>query len=389
MSLQFYYDHTYFSLPYSADPPAPPFFSGFPASALTDTLDTYDGELQHQFAWGQRQKLVWGLGLRLRHEVDHNLSIVRFEPPVLNHSLYDGFVQDAIQLTGGVFLTVGSKLEHNDYTGLEVEPSVRLQWSPDENQLLWAAVSRAVRTPSRYDRALRVPTGLVNAPPPIEFPTEFLRGSADFVSETLVAYELGYRAILGARATGSLSLFYNDYDHLRSTTSTPTTALYPFPFPVYFQNNLEGETHGLEVTSTYKLLEGWQLHLGYDLLLEDLRVKPGEVDASGTHGETADPKNQLFLRSSTNLPHNVTFDAALRWIDTLYMEESPTSGAVVGTVPSYYALDVRLAWQASRRLEVSLVGHNLLHASHPEYGYPSPEREQIARSVFGRVTWGY
>lgn len=389
MSLQLYYDHTYLSLPYAASPASPPYYSGFPASALTDSLDTYDVAYQDQFTWGERQKVVWGLGYRFTHEIDHDLNIVRFLPPALNQSLYNGFAQDAVALGDGLTLTLGSKVEHNDYTGLEIEPNVRLQWNPDASQLVWGAVSRAVRTPSRYDRDLNVPTGLVNPPAPFQFPASYLTGSKDFVSEKLIAYEVGYRVLLGSRLSGSLSAYYNDYSDLRSTTATATTSVYPFPFPVYFQNNLEGETHGLELTGAYQILDWWQVHAGYDLLLEDLRVKPGQTDAAGAANETADPKDQFSLRSSMNLPHQVSFDAALRWVDTLYMNHGPTSGPVIGTVPSYYELDARLAWRPFPRLELSLTGHNLLHAAHVEYGFPDPAREQIARSVFGRITWGY
>jgi iron complex outermembrane receptor protein len=388
MSLQAYYDHTYLSQPFAASPPAPPYYSGFPAAALTDALDTYDLDFQNHFAWGARQKLSWGLGYRATHEADHDLSVVRFTPPVLDQVLYSVFLQDEIALARSVTLTVGSKLEHNNYTGYEAEPSVRLQWQLEPTQMLWSAVSRAVRTPSRYDRDLVVPTGLVNPPPPFEFPAAYLQGSPDFVSETLIAYEAGYRAELTPKLTGSLSVFHNNYDDLRSTALTATTPLYPFPYPVYFQNHLEGYTYGAELSASYQLLEWWRLHLGYDLLREHLHTTPGETDATGATNETADPQQQVALRSSMDLPGNLTLDAALRWVDTLWINNGPTGGAVVGTVPSYFGLNTRLAWRVSRKLELSLSGQNLLHEYHTEYGFPSPGREQIVRSVYARITWG-
>ena len=122
--------------------------------------------------------------------------MIRFTPPVLDQALYSGFLQDEIRLARDVYFTIGSKLEHNDYTGYEAEPSGRLQWNLDATQLLWAAVSRAVRTPSRYDHDLVVPSGLVDAPPPFQFPSAYLQGNPDFKAETLIAYEAGYRAAL-------------------------------------------------------------------------------------------------------------------------------------------------------------------------------------------------
>jgi iron complex outermembrane receptor protein len=389
MSLQAYYDHTYLSVPFAASPPAA-FYTGFPAASLTDSLDTYDLDFQYHFALGAHHSLVWGLGYRATHETDEDLSVVRFLPPVLQQNLYSGFMQDEINLAQNVQLTIGSKLEHNDYTGFEVEPSTRLQWSVTSQQMLWGAVSRAVRTPSRYDRDLVVPSGLTDAPPPYQFPTDYLKGGgSDFVSETLIAYEIGYRAQLGPNLSGSVSTFYNDYDNLRSTTATPVSAFYPFPYPVYFQNNLEGDTYGLELSATYQILDWWRLHAGYDLLRENIHVKPGQVDATGATNETADPRGQSALRSSMDLPRNLQLDAAVRWVDALHINNGPTGGPVVGIVPAYFEFDTRIAWHATKKLELSIVGQNLLHDHHPEYGYPSPSREEIERTVFGQVSWGY
>jgi iron complex outermembrane receptor protein len=386
MSLQIYYDHTYLSQPYPASPAKPPYYTGFPATALSDTLNTDDAQFQYQFTVGLRQQLIWGLEYRATQELDEGL-FVSFLPPHLDQNLYSGFVQDQIVLVPAMSLIVGSKLEHHDYTGFEVEPSVRWQWNPQPQQLLWAAVSRAVRTPSRYDRDLVIPSGLTNAPAPFEFPTAFLKGSKTFVSETVIAYELGYRATFGPQWSGALSSFFNDYGHLRSSTASAVTADYPFPFPVYFQNNLEGTTQGLEFSSSYQPFNGWQLHAGYDLLLEHLHVRPGQVDANGALNETADPRGQAFLRSSIDLPRGLNFGAALRWVDALHIDNGPTGGPVVGVVPSYWQLDTRLAWQPTPKLTVSLAGQNLLREYHTEYGFPSPEREQIARSVFASFTW--
>src|SRR6202035_2921918 len=348
MNLQFYYDHTHLSQPFAASPAAPPFFSGFPAASLKDDLDTYDLDFQYHFAWGARHKIAWGLGYRATHESDEDLSIVRFAPTVLSQTLYSGFVQDEIMLARRVYLTVGSKLEHNDYTGFEFEPSARLQWNLESPRLLWPAISRAVRTPSRYDRDLLVPSGLINPPPPLQFPASFLRGSPDFVSETLLAYEVGYRAELGPKLALSVSAFYNDYHHLRSTTATPTTAVYVFPYPIFFQNNLEGETHGLELSASYQMLEWWRLHAGYDLLQEHIHARPGAVDATGATNETADPQQQVALRTGIDLSRELTLDAAVRWVDSLHINNGPTSGPVVGTVPSYFELDSGIAWHATR-----------------------------------------
>ena len=77
-------------------------------------------------------------------------------PAVLDQNLYSAFLQDEILLGHDWSATIGSKVEHNDYTGFEVEPNVRLEWGFAPGQALWSAISRAARTPSRFDRDLVV-----------------------------------------------------------------------------------------------------------------------------------------------------------------------------------------------------------------------------------------
>jgi iron complex outermembrane recepter protein len=389
LALQVYYDKTHLAQPVPGSPAALPYVRSFPDSFLLDDLDTYDLDLQRHFKLGQVNRFTAGLGYRYTKESDTDRSIIRFDPRRLDQSLYNAFVQDEIALTPEVALTLGSKVEHNEFTGYEIEPSGRLQWNFTPKQMVWSAVSRAVRTPSRYDRDLMVLTGLQNAPAPYVFPTTFLEGNDAFVSETEMAYELGYRAELAAKASVSISTYYNHYDSLRSTEATPTTATYPFPYPVYFANDVEGDTWGAEVSFNYQVLEWWRMNAGYDYLRENIHAKPGYVDTTDGLNETGDPRNQVFLRSSMDLRDHVDLNVALRWIDTLTLDESPTDGTVSGTVPSYFELDGRVGWRMTRQLELSLVGQNLLHDHHPEYGFPTDTREEIAREVYVKAEFRY
>lgn len=372
MSLQVYYDRTH----YAAFKPANPFT---PAGTLVDDLDTYDVDFQHHLHQGDTHQFVWGLGYRFTHDEVTPAPSVAFLPLKLDRNLFSAFIQDEVKLSAEVSFTIGTKLEHNDYTGFEWEPSARLRWNFKPTQMLWAAVSRAVRTPSRIDRDLIEPTGL-----PAPFPNSILSGGPDFDSETVIAYEVGHRAQIGAKATTSVSLFYNDYDQIRSTTPAPL-AFPSFGFPLVFHNNLEGETYGVEVTAIYQVLDTWRLQGSYNLLEEHLRVKPGQVDFSNGLNETADPQQQFSVRSSLDLPERVELDTMLRWVDTLHNNNGPNPG----TVPSYFELDIRLGWHPVKNLEFSIVGQNLLHDHHPEYGFPSPTREEIQRSVYGKAIWRF
>jgi iron complex outermembrane receptor protein len=373
MSLQLYYDRTNFSEPTAALVIKGVMFE--PAGIFSDSLDTYDLDFQHNFNLGDRNKITWGAGYRFTHDQNDNSPTLAFYPAPLNQNLLSTFVQDEIKLQDDLFFTLGTKVEHNDYTGFEVQPSGRLQWNITPKQMIWTAVSRAVRTPSRVDHDLVEPTGL-----PPSLPQSLLTGTTAFTSETLIAYELGYRAQLGDNISGSLSTFYNDYTKIRSTTPSA-----PFGFPIYFQNNLEGETYGFELSTDYQMLDWWRWHAGYDFLKEHIHVTPGQVDFTNGLNETADPQNQVFLRSSMDLPQNMEFDTGGRFIDSLTINNGPTPA----TVPGYFELDARLAWHPTKNLEISVVGQNLLHDQHAEYGFPGPTQVQIERSVYGKITWHF
>ncbi len=375
MSLQLYYDHSYFN-----DPVPESFLASFvaaPAGILTDSQDTFDLDFQHHFHLDDHNNFSWGFGYRNTNDVTQAAPGLAFNPSSLDQSLYSVFAQDEIGLLSNLFLTAGSKVEHNDYTGYEFEPSARLKWDLAEGQMLWAAVSRAVRMPSQVDTDEEGLTPNLKA----LHITSLIDGSAGFESEVLIAYEMGYRSQLSKNLSTSISTFFNNYTDIRSTGITPTGPLKELPF--VFQNNLLAQTWGVEWTADYQLLDWWRLHAGYDLLNEDVWVAPGQIDLNKGLNETADPSNQIFVRSSMDLPGNLELDPAFRWIDSFVYN---TGGGAPGTVPSYAELNVRLAWHTTENLEFSVVGQNLLHPYHLEYVISSPApTEEISRSVYGKV----
>jgi iron complex outermembrane receptor protein len=333
-------------------------------NGFSEDLATYDVDWQHRFALGSRQEVVWGLNARrMDHQVD-NLQLFAFLPAheILNR--YGVFIQDEITLVPEqVRLTLGTKLEHNGYTGYEHQPSVRLAWTPTDSQTVWTAISRAARTPARIDRGF-----YLNITPEIGF-----IAGGDFQSEQVQAYELGWRLQPDAGFSLSLSTFFNEYDDLRSAEPGGP----PFNLPITFANGVEGDTYGAELTAVYQVLEGWRVKGGYTFLKKHLSLKPGSRDLNGGSVESNDPENQLVVQSLVDLARGIELDAVVRYVDAL---PSPQ-------VRSYVSVDLRIGWAVTDQLEVSIVGQNLLDERHPEFVPSSPSAREIERGVYGRVTW--
>lgn len=325
-----------------------------------EVLDTYDIDVQHRFSPGGRHDITWGGGYRYSHDDVTNSAVLAFLPASRDLTLGNVFVQDDIALTERLKLTVGTKLEHNNYTGFENQPNVRLAWKPNDQVLLWSAISRAVRTPSRIDRDFFVPG---SAP-------FMIAGGPDFQSEKLTAYEIGYRTQPSPKASFSISTFYNVYDQLRSIEPTGGTLV--------LGNMMEGNTYGVETWGSYGISDWWQLKAGYTYLKKDLRFKPGSGDTYGVQAAGNDPAHQFSVRSIMNFAHNVNLDFALRSVDSL-----PNPG-----VPAYVALDARLGWKIAKGTELSLSGFNLLDNRHPEFGALSA-RSEIGRKIDARILWQF
>jgi len=262
-------------------------------------------------------------------------------------------------------VTLGTKIEHNDYTGFEIQPSGRVSWRLASSGLLWAAVSRALRTPSRIDRDLFAP-----AKPPY-----FLTGGPDFHSEEELAYELGYRYQQGSVAL-SVATFYSRYHGLRSIEQVNP----PNPVPLVIGNGQDGESYGGEVTAEYWLTSRWRVHAGYTELRVHVWPNPGSTDRSRGATESQVPDRQFLLQSWVDLPGHLGLAAGFRAIDDINNQ----------LVPAYAELNATLTWQPTSHLDLSLVGQNLLHGQHREFGAAtSPTRRDIQRGVYGAVAWRF
>jgi iron complex outermembrane receptor protein len=311
---------------------------------------------------GTRHNLVWGAGYRQVRD-DFNSRAIALRPERVSLDTFSAFIQDEIALVPDrLHLTVGTKIENNDYTGEEWQPGVRLAWQLRDRQMVWAAVSRALRTPARIDRNYYAP--------PITF------GSPDLQSEKLIAYELGYRTQPNEQLSLSVSGYYHDYDDIRSVEPENP----PAPLPVVYLNGQEGSTYGVELSAEYRVTDTWRLRASASELRLDIRPKPGSLDNTFGRGEAADSKHHALLRSSLDLPRNVQLDTTLRYVSRI---ENPAVA-----VPGYSELDLRLAWLATEKLELAIVGQNLLHDRRPEVGVVAV-RQEIERSAYARVSWRY
>jgi iron complex outermembrane recepter protein len=362
VQLQVYYDRTERRIPL----------------VFSEKRDTFDLDVQHQFPVGQRQEIVWGFGYRFTQDRVGNTFNVSWDPDHRATHLVSAFVQDNITLVPNrVRLTLGSKFEHNDFTGFEIQPNARLAWTPSARQTVWAAVSRAVRTPTRLDDDIRLNAQVIPGTPPTILA---FFGSRDFVSEELLAYELGYRLQPHPRLSLDVAAFYNVYDRLLSIEGPgpPQLSSSAVVIPSILANNLEGETYGVEVLANYQIANWWRWQAGYTYLHMQLRTKPGSSDTlSVAREEGSSPRHQFFWRSWLDLPANLELDTALRYVDAL-----PNRN-----ISQYVALDVRLGWRPTKSLELSVVGQNLLDHRHLEFS--STLRTEIQRGIYGKIIWRY
>ncbi|HVT35364.1 MAG TPA: TonB-dependent receptor, partial [Nevskiaceae bacterium] len=252
-------------------------------------------------------------------------------------------------------LTGGLKLEHNDFTHLELQPSVRAIFAPAARQRVWAAVSRAVRTPDVVEgrRAVDIVDGMPVSGPGGGMYLPTLVGNPDLKSSVLWAYEAGWRVQLSPSLSADLAGFFNHYEGVigrgeitRYDAGSPV-GIAEMPWG----NNVNGETQGGELSLNAVPSPQWRLTASYALLLAQLR---GGSDASLL--EHGSPRHQAILRSSWD-----AFDDG--GLDTLWRYVSAIPG-----VGAYTTADARLWYRPRPWLELSLVGKNLLDPQHAEQG---------------------
>jgi iron complex outermembrane receptor protein len=349
-------------------------------------LNTFDIDFQHHILLGARQDMVWGVGYRLNSDdTDPTLRIV-FTPVAKVTQLFNIFVQDEVAIRPDrLQLSLGARVEHNSYTGFDFQPSARLAWTPDSNNMMWGAISSADRTPSRGDTGLRVNYAALPGPGLPILVSYF--GNPNFKNEHLTAYEAGYRSSWTSKFSVDSTVFYNRYRDLISVEPGVTTVeMNPAPMhllvPNTQGNGLHGETHGLELFANWKVTSIWTLSPGYSFLATHMHPFAGSqdfTDANGTEGGS--PDHQAQLRSSISLPRNLQWNTSVYFVNRL-----PTPA-----IASYTRLDTGLIWHEGERVSLSVAGQNLLKGLHPEFAGPSSSVQPglMRRGAYAKMTWSF
>lgn len=358
-------------------------------------LDTFDMDLQHTFAFDERNAVIWGLGYRCYHDHYQATALSTLTPATLRYELFSVFLQDQIALIPDTLnLTLGARLEHNDFSGWEFQPNARLLWTPHPYHRLWGAVSRAVRSPSRVDRGLRLnvlalPPDTVGSPLP---GLVVFQGDPSFASEKLTAWELGYRTLPSERLSLDVTGFYHDYDDLRNIAirnDLATVVGGSVQIPGQFVNAGYGHTWGFEAAANWQVQDNWRLHLAYSWLRASLKNEPGRSGLVPDTRNGSQPRHQVSLRSSFDLRQDLELDLWLYYVDRLpgLVTVAP---AFTTSVDSYLSVNARIGWRPRKDLELSLVGTHLIGPPHVEFvqeTYPFPE--QVERSLYGQMKWSF
>jgi iron complex outermembrane recepter protein len=343
-TVQAYFDHTFRRVP----------------NQYRGVLNTIDVDAQHEWRLG-RQNLLFGTGYR-RYDGDDlgDGPGFFFDPRERTSHRVNVYAQDEIRVASGVFVTAGSKFERNEFSGWEIQPTFRARWSGSRRSV-WAAVSRAVRLPTRFDTDLRIRIPNTS--------TIFLTGSTDFRPENVIAYEAGFRRQFEDRASIDIAAYINRYDDLR--TQEPGA-------PVILGNGMNAWSRGVESSASIQLLHWWQAHVSHTYLWKELTFDPTSHDPTHGVSEANDPKHIFKLRSYMNPIGGLEIDGFFR-----YHGARPAPA-----VADYTELDARVGYRIRPWWDVSLIGNNLLHERHVEF-IAGTAPETYERSVRVRSIWRF
>ena len=320
---------------------------------VQQSLSTIDNEAQLNLTHGANE-LVAGAGIRTTRDLFiNNLNAFELDPESRRLWVYNIFAQDRFAISKTLSLIAGLKLEKSSFVGWQVLPNLRLAYQPTSTALFWAAVSRAVRTPSRIDRELEL--------------LPLLAPSTDFRAENVVAIEGGYRGSPASWLTVSVNLFYNFYNDLRTTEFSPGNTL-----PIELLNGRKGHTYGVEAWGKAQILPWWRVMLGASTLHKNFHLLDNRVDTQPRNSLGADPHWQVVGSSDMDLAPKLRLTLDVRGVGPLDLPPA---------VPGYVEAGGKLAYALTDGVELFVAARNLLHRTHLENG--DPGAAQLAkRSIY-------
>jgi iron complex outermembrane receptor protein len=354
---------------------------------LREERRTLDIDFQHHFAWGSRQDIVWGANYRnTDSHTDGDLAFSLI-PANVNMQLYGLFIQDQLTLvTDRLYLTVGTRLDHNYYTGFRLLPSVRGAWTPSSHRMVWAAISRADRMPTELDTSSFIGlggyTGAGGVPTLVA-----IVGNPHFSDEGLIAYEAGFRTEVFEHLSIDLAAYYNDYSAQETTEpAAPFFANTPSPphlvLPLTYENLMHGEAHGFEIAVNWRATARWTLSPGYAFEQIHMHLNPTSQDTGSVlNEEGSSPAHSAEVRSHLDLMHGIAWDASAYFVDRLSS----------GEIPAYTRVDTGLTWRWTERLSCSVVGQNLVRDHHLEFvdDTGSVISTLVKRGAYAKLAWQF
>ena len=379
LSMQLYYDHTERTMLVSPQ-----------------KFNTVDLDLQQRFALGNYQDIVWGLGYRFSQYEVTNTPTLAFDQQRVTNNLFSSFLHDEITLIPATLsLMIGSRFEHNDYSGFDAQPNGRLLWAITPNNSVWGAVSRAVRSSTKSEQDIRynyrtIPanTSINNQPVPLRLE---IIGNKDFKSEEVLAYEIGYRTTPLQHLSFDIAGYYNSYKNLRVITpgraytepvsAAPTNVVQPF----ILSNDMHGHAIGVELSVDWTPYDWWRLQAAYSYQNLTMYLDGTSSDSINKGNAEGDvPQHQYSIRSGFDIGRQVSLDLWLRGTDRLASIDGQT-------IRGYITMDTRLAWKPTKGLELALIGQNLFESHHAEFipEYINTQPSEVVRSVYGKLTWQF
>jgi len=345
----------------------------------SETRNTIDIDFLHRLKVADRHQITYGIGLHWSpNRFIQKSPIVNVVPNVDTDYIHTGFIQDEMHfLNDKLSVIAGAKLEGNNFSGFDIQPTLRGLWNPNPHQSFWAAATRAVTTPSRIEEGFQLSGGEISANPPTYL---LVSGNPNFKSETVLGYEGGYRQLLTPKLYIDLDVFHNNYDHLQSF-GVPT--LIGNTLTIFYENAIAGATNGIEIAPSWTIKPWWKLSGSYSYVGIDFHADAPGSNISSTGSvptyEGSSPAHQVKIQSNVNIGKRFEFDQTYYYASALPAQN----------VHAYQTMNGRFQWNIHKEFSFSVVGQNLFQPYHYEWGTGDPTESLVGirRAAYLKLTW--